>query len=669
MAFDFPNTPTIGSTTTNTKGDVYSWDGVKWIAAGTSLSGGGITEAPTDGLPYARQGSSNSWLPVVVASDTPPASPADNQLWFDTAHLDMYFRYDDGTSAQWVIANKVNSAIINSIYVGDVPPISAAIGALWFDSASLQTYLYYSDGNSVQWVAANAFGLLSVSAGIPDAPFDGTTYGRDNGNWVGVVPSAGGTMTGSLTLSGDPTSALQAATKQYVDAHGSGGGATVIVSDTPPSVTPGAFWFDSVGLQLYIGYHDPNSTQWVPASNLGGTGAFLELTGGTLSGALTLPADPTGTYDAATKHYVDTQISAIPLGSYLPLAGGTLTGSVRFGAVPAIPGDQNWAGTIYSFGQSISPAGYIGFNTYLTSVPSWRYRANGYAGQFYLDANNGSAVIGTLPNATAGATAGAQNGQWQFQQGGNFVSSGAVVASNVGAGGQMYLAGDGSTRTLNLSANYAIQLVMSNGNIRFIQAGAEVFTVGNTGNVLAQGTIAGSDIVANSGAVYPNHNTSSDYYLSGDGTNLYLRWQSGWALEWQRSTGTMFFTRAGSNWFYWRAPDALVYNALAPVGGVGPYVDVSDIRGKRDVKDSLRGLEEILKLRPISYTRLPRTDHQPPPERREIGFSAQDLQSIIPEAVVAIDDELAITTTAIIAALVNSVKELEERLTQVEGHV
>lgn len=669
MAFDFPNTPTVGSTTTNTKGDVYSWDGVKWIAAGTGLSGGGITEAPTDGLPYARQGSSNSWLPVVVAGDTPPASPADNQLWFDTAHLDMYFRYDDGTSAQWVIANKVNTAIINSIYVGDVPPISAAIGALWFDSASLQTYLYYSDGNSVQWVAANAFGSLTEVPGVPDAPFDGSTYGRDNGNWVKVVPSAGGTMTGPLTLSGDPTSALQAATKQYVDTHGGGGGASVIVSDTPPGVVAGEFWFDSVGLQLYIGYSDPNSTQWVPASNLGGTGAFLELTGGTLSGPLVLPSDPTASSQAATKHYVDTSISAIPLGNYLPIAGGTETGSVRFGsALPAIPGDQGIAGSIYAKGYTVDLAGYEGFNLYITSTPNWRYRANGYAGLFYQDSSNGTFVIGTYPSLAAGTVAGAQNGQWQFQQGGNFVSSGGIVASNPGTSGQLYLSGDGSTRTLNFSSGYAIQMSISSGNINFIQAGTTVCAFGNTGNVYANGAVQGSDLVALN-ACYPSHNNTADFYLNADATNCYLRWQSGWSLIWRRSDGSMYFQRAGTPWFWWRAGDALVYNALAPVGGVGPYVDVSDIRSKKDVKDSLRGLEEILRLRPISYTRKPRTEYAPPPERREIGFSAQDLQEIIPEAVVEIDDELAITTTAIIAALVNSVKELEERLTQVETSV
>lgn len=35
-----------------------------------------------------------------------------------------------------------------------------------------------------------------------------------------ILPKSGGTMTGALTLHSDPTKNLEAATKQYADAHG-----------------------------------------------------------------------------------------------------------------------------------------------------------------------------------------------------------------------------------------------------------------------------------------------------------------------------------------------------------------------------------------------------------------------------------------------------------------
>jgi hypothetical protein len=61
-----------------------------------------------------------------------------------------------------------------------------------------------------------------------EAPNDGTAYGRQSLAWVHVLAMTGGTLTGPLILQGDPASALGAATKQYVDAHSG-----PIASDAP----------------------------------------------------------------------------------------------------------------------------------------------------------------------------------------------------------------------------------------------------------------------------------------------------------------------------------------------------------------------------------------------------------------------------------------------------
>ncbi len=55
----------------------------------------------------------------------------------------------------------------------------------------------------------------------------------------------------------------------------------------------------------------------------------LMLTGGTLTGTLTLAADPTVSLQAATKKYVDAQV-----GTALPKIGGTLSGSLVLAADP-----------------------------------------------------------------------------------------------------------------------------------------------------------------------------------------------------------------------------------------------------------------------------------------------------------------------------------------------
>jgi hypothetical protein len=101
---------------------------------------------------------------------------------------------------------------------------------------------------------------------VADAPSDGNLYGRLSGAWQAAVPIAGGTMTGALVLSGDPSAASQAATKNYVDTHATPGNA--VVSATPPTLPiPGQLWWDTVSGQMFLSYTDVNSTQWVVANS------------------------------------------------------------------------------------------------------------------------------------------------------------------------------------------------------------------------------------------------------------------------------------------------------------------------------------------------------------------------------------------------------------------
>jgi hypothetical protein len=98
-------------------------------------------------------------------------------------------------------------------------------------------------------------------------------------------------LQGYVGLQYDPTSAMQAATKQYVDNKA----AAIIISDTAPGApTSGLIWFDSVGSQTYIRYTDPNSSQWVPL-NTTAIPPSLPLTGGTLTGPLIINYAPTDT--------------------------------------------------------------------------------------------------------------------------------------------------------------------------------------------------------------------------------------------------------------------------------------------------------------------------------------------------------------------------------------
>jgi hypothetical protein len=65
-----------------------------------------------------------------------------------------------------------------------------------------------------------------------------------------------------------------------------GGGATI--SDTAPaSPSAGDLWWNSSNGQMYTYYNDGTSSQWVVANSFTGGSAYLPLTGGALTGAVT----------------------------------------------------------------------------------------------------------------------------------------------------------------------------------------------------------------------------------------------------------------------------------------------------------------------------------------------------------------------------------------------
>jgi len=184
---------------------------------------------------------------------------------------------------------------------------------------------------------AGPFGL----AADPSSPLQAATkqYTDSKAN------RGGDTFTGPLQLAGDPTMALQAATKSYVDSNAGAmrsgftmTGPIVLATDPVNALSPATKSYTDTrllrsgdtmtGLLGLSGSPTAASHAASKAYVDAQTAMCLPLVGGILSGPITLPADPSGLLQAATKQYTDTRLAR---------SGDTLTGNLTLAGAPTNP--------------------------------------------------------------------------------------------------------------------------------------------------------------------------------------------------------------------------------------------------------------------------------------------------------------------------------------------
>ena len=318
---------------------------------------------------------SQTWVGVADNATQPgfvaPLSPVQGQLWFDLG-ANMLKVYDGSI---WVsLADQANQTLITTINQSIVDAVANRVIKTgdtlsgihqWTEIDSAQTStLGYST-----WISGGKIELGNTS--VAASPYlDFHSSGNSNDYDSRIIASGGSsTGTGSLTVVGNlfldknPTQALQAATKQYVDSadltkvNKSGdvmtGQLTVagLVSSAAGILTTGnvdcqdvhthrpttpktgyVYLGDQTDGARYIAY-DATSYQ-LPGIDLiiNGSKALTESVGlkkdgsTVMTGLLTLSGAPTSALHAVTKAYADTK---------LPLAGGTLGGPLLLSGAPS----------------------------------------------------------------------------------------------------------------------------------------------------------------------------------------------------------------------------------------------------------------------------------------------------------------------------------------------
>jgi hypothetical protein len=147
------------------------------------------------------------------------------------------------------------------------------------------------------------------------------------------------------------------------------------------------------------------------------------------------------------------------------------------------------------------------------------------------------------------------------------------------------------------------------------------------------------------------------------GSDRQLNFASGYWIRMQ-SSGQMIIGPNNLQMWACRPSDRVAYNNVGSVAGTS-WFNICDQRLKENIRDDDEGLKLVRQMRPKRYRR--KID-----KGEEFYFIAQDIQKLMPDAVRPIGElegepTLGINEGAIVACLVNAVRELHEELQELKG--
>jgi len=252
-----------------------------------------------------------------------------------------------------------NSLAPGELYVEEADPAKLWVGVATSVSASGIKKLVDAGtiGNALLKTGDTASGLMTFNGGIsvtatpanvPLAPPDTNTLQAASTSFVlgqaaTTAPLQPGTASAGAATRwsrGDhvhpataPTPApsdnsTAIATTAFVVNQLANSNALVYIGDTPPTAIDRLLWWSSSDGVLYVRYNDGNTTQWVPASP-SAVGQYLPLTGGTLTGPLTLSGNAASALQAAPLQQVVPRTGRASVSTFLSGVTATTTSSTE----------------------------------------------------------------------------------------------------------------------------------------------------------------------------------------------------------------------------------------------------------------------------------------------------------------------------------------------------
>jgi hypothetical protein len=234
------------------------------------------------------------------------SKPLNGQLWYNSTKKTIYVY--DATVPRWSTAS--------GLFSGGTAPNNPQTGDLWYDTAG-------SDPQGcITEPTLKIYNPLHPEAAPDGFVLVGENFVRQCGDWMSGQLDMGGSDAGAtsrfkIVNLGDPIDPFDSVHKQYVD--NIQGGITTHISDDSIHLTSDQnTWLDGLNIptltatevNYLIGVTNPIQTQ------LDGK---VNLTGDTMTGFLTLNADPVSILHAATKQYVDTTVTSAIDGQLLSI--------------------------------------------------------------------------------------------------------------------------------------------------------------------------------------------------------------------------------------------------------------------------------------------------------------------------------------------------------------
>lgn len=528
---------------------------------------------------------------------------------------------------------------------------------------------------------------------FPNAPHTGDVFDRwrwDSEKWIPIastatpyLPLAGGVMLGPITLAGNATANLNPVPLQQLNTR---------------------------------------------------LAAYLPLTGGSLSGPLSVAGNmvATGLVQGGTVNSTGDLTAGGNIGTNNVLYAGAVQSGAFYGN-PTFTGSITVNGNISTpngvYAAVVSAGTYAGNVTITGSATVNGNISTGntvFAGAVQTPQLNGNVYVTGNLNSGGQVQGNSLYARDRIDAGGG-IFAGNLVQSNRGDDLAFYAPYGGVTIATafvsNRSGSLGVYCPYSDGAFGGTLSAGNLYTGGtvtggyitSTGNVNANADVTGNRVFANyiesrgdlrgTSQVVSNNNiyvaNDGSFSLSQAGGERFLSFMGGWALVCNTGNGWLSWNNPGGlNWIM--GADGFCYGNMNSVGGRGEYVNFSDERFKDAITPTTRGLPEILQLNPVEYEFIPPPQIEPPaaqtspPEgtepiepppsppptqKRHLGFVAQEVAPIIPEAVNIIgvqapdgtggmdtaDPTLGVTVGSIVACIVNAIKTIDQRLTALEG--